>query len=317
MKKIFTIIALIASTYTFAQGPFNTGFDQFSNFGTYEEPVGWASLNIFSVLAPGFPVTAEKTTDVHSGLYALKLTTKAGNPDFTNYPQYANTFTKDTFPGMILLGDIGNEIEGTAYTERPSAVNFWYKYTSVDGDSAGFIFLLSKWDNVMHQRNTIGGAVVSMNATVNTYTNKNVPLQYADGTIPDTLSIIAFSSFDALYLLESNTPTHAAIPNSTLFLDDISILTTGVDESGVNRFDIKLYPNPAQGEISVLCTGFPQVNNPVSIEFYDMAGRKVHSLNITQMLTKADVSTLAAGMYIYTVKTGNSVVRTGKLTIAE
>jgi len=313
MNKIFTFIALFATTFVFSQGFVNNSFEQWTSGGTYEEPANWATLNPLSFFAPGFPITAEKSTDVHSGQYALKLTTKAGNPDFTPFPEFDQTFTKDTFPGLAILGgQIGSPVRGIPFNWRPEIVNFMYKYTSVGGDSAGLIFMLSKWDSNTNQRITVGGAMVSMNATVNSYTGKNVPLQFVDSSIPDTLTIIAFSSFDALYLLENSTPVHAAIPGSTLLIDDISMLVTGMDENTANGFDVKLYPNPATNELSIYCVP----GNSVNVEFYDMKGRLVHAVSVNQMLSKTDVSGLPSGIYVYKVKKGNSILRTGKFTIA-
>jgi hypothetical protein len=48
-----------------------------------------------------------------------------------------------------------------------------------------------------------------------------------------------------------------------------------------------------------------------------MTGRRVQSFTVNQMMTKADVSGLASGMYIYAVKNGNNVLRTGKFTVAK
>jgi hypothetical protein len=118
-------------------------------------------------------------------------------------------------------------------------------------------------------------------------------------------------------VLGNQIPTAVPQPGSTLFIDDISLITTAVNENAANKFDFKMYPNPVRDEVSILCTGHQFVNSPVTVEFYDMTGRRVQSFTVNQMMTKADVSGLASGMYIYAVKNGNNVLRTGKFTVAK
>ncbi len=314
MKKV--IITLIASVtavgFAMAQNPANAGFENWTSSGTFEDPDNWGTLNFASAFVMGFPITAEKTTDVHGGTYALKLTTQPSTEDLSSFG-----FPYDTVPGMLLSGNLGTSNFGFPFTQRPSAVNFWYKYTSVDGDSAGFLFNLTRWDSGTNTQVTVGQGLASINATVGTYTLGDLTINYLDNGNPDTVTIIAFSSFNALSLLGNQIPTHPPIPGSTLFLDDISVLTTAVDENEAGKFDFKMFPNPVSNELSIICNGHQFVNNPVSVEFYDMTGRRVQSFNVTQMISKADVSGLASGMYIYSVKNGNTVMRTGKFTVAK
>lgn len=314
MKKvIITLIASITAVgFAMAQTPANAGFENWTSSGTYEEPDNWGTLNFASAFIQGFPITGEKTTDVHGGTYALKLTTQASSVDLSSF-----SFPYDTVPGMLISGNLSAGILGIPFSQRPSAVNFWYKYTSVGGDSAGFLFNLTRWDSGTNTQVTVGQGLASINATVGTYTLGNLTINYLDNGNPDTVSIIAFSSFNALALIGNQIPTHPPIPGSTLYLDDISILTTAVDENEAGKFDFKMFPNPVSDELSILCNGHQFANNPINVEFYDMTGRRVQSFNVTQMISKADVSGLASGMYIYAVKNGNTVLRTGKFTVAK
>ncbi|UPT67550.1 MAG: T9SS type A sorting domain-containing protein [Sphingobacteriales bacterium JAD_PAG50586_3] len=319
MKKvIITLVALVAGTgFVFGQVPPNATFESWVNSQTYEEPTSWSSLNVFSTVAPGFPITCEKSTDAHAGQYAAKLTTLAGDPDFSGFPQLGQVFPQDTFPGFMLLGNLGLGTLGVPYSQRPTSANFWYKYTSVGGDSAGVLISLTRWDNNTNQQVTVGKALSSINTTEPNYTLGNMTINYFDNGDPDTLSIIAFSSYRALAILGNQIPTQEPAPGSTLFIDDFSILTTAVDENSANKFDFKMYPNPVRDEVSILCTGHQFVNSPVVVELYDMTGRRVQSINVSQMMSRADVSGLVSGMYIYAVKTGNSLLRTGKFTVAK
>ncbi len=316
MKKvIITLFAVVASVgFTFAQVPANGGLEAWTSSGTYEDPDSWGTLNFASAFVSGFPITVEKTTDAHGGTYAAKCTTQPSPADLSGFG-----FTKDTVPGMLMIGNLALGSLGTPYTQRPTALNFWYKYTSMGGDSAGLLVSLTRWDNNTNQQVTVGQGLASINATVGTYTLGDLTINYVDNGTPDTMTIIGFSSYWALTILGNQLPTHDPIPGSALFLDDFSFVNsgTGVDENAGNKFDFKMYPNPVRDELSILCTGHQFVNNPVTVEFYDMTGRKVQSINVSQMMSKADVSNLASGMYIYAVKNGNSVMRTGKFTVAK
>lgn len=314
MKKVLlTLVAVATATgFAFAQVPANAGFENWTNSGTYEDPDNWGTLNFASAFVPGFPITAEKSTDAHAGSYAVKLTTTASNTDLSSFG-----FPYDTVPGMLLLGNLSVGALGTPYSNRPTAMNFWYKYTSVGGDSAGVLVSLTRWDTNTSSQVVVGQGLASINATVGTYTLGDLTINYVDNADPDTVSIIAFSSYNALAVLGNQIPTVAPQPGSALFLDDFSLLTTSVNENTTNKFDFKMYPNPVRDELSILCTGHQFANSPVSVEFYDMTGRRVQSINVTQMMSKADVSGLASGMYIYAVKTGNNVLRTGKFTVAK
>jgi hypothetical protein len=314
MKKvIITLIAAVATVgFTFGQVPPNPGFENWTNSGTYEEPDNWGTLNFASAFVPGFPITCEKSTEFHGGQYAVKLTTTASSVDISTFG-----FPYDTVPGMLILGDLSIGSLGKPYAQRPASMGFWYKYTSVGGDSAGVLVSLTRWDTNTNSQVTVGQGLASINATVGTYTFGDLTINYIDNADPDTVSIIAFSSYNALAVLGNQIPTAVPQPGSTLFIDDISLITTAVNENAANKFDFKMYPNPVRDEVSILCTGHQFVNSPVTVEFYDMTGRRVQSFTVNQMMTKADVSGLASGMYIYAVKNGNNVLRTGKFTVAK
>ena len=314
MKKvIITLIAAVASVgSTFAQVPVNGNFEAWTSSGTYEDPDNWGTLNFASAFVQGFPITAEKSTDAHGGQYACKLTTNASPTDISTFG-----FPYDTVPGIWLIGNLGTGSIGTAFSQRPTAVNFYYKYAPVGGDSAGVLISLTRFDSNTNSQVIVGQGLASINAAEGTYTLGTLGINYVDNSTPDTLSIIAFSSYNALAVLGNQIPTHPPMPGSALFLDDFTILTTGLNDNEAGKFDFKMYPNPVSDELSILCTGHQFATNPLTVEFYDMTGRRVQSFNVTQMMQKADVGTLASGMYIYAVKNGNTVMRSGKFTVAK
>lgn len=323
MKKIiFTLIAGLAGyTAVYAQPPSpltNGGLETWIDQTTYEEPQGWGTLNIYSSIVSGFPVTVEKTTDKHSGTYAAKLTTVVSpTPLAPNFPT-------DSVPGLLFGNDVlgqGGKF-GIPYTDRPDTVSFWYKYLPAGVDSGVVLIQLTK--TVGNTKTIVGQATGFFNVAIPTYTQQNIGMFYpnANTDTPDTLSIIFASSGYALKLLS---PTFASIPlalpkpGSTLFLDDFSLLfnATGLNENNGKKVSINLYPNPANNELTIACTGHQFGDRTLDLDFFDMTGRKVSTTKLGSAIERIDVSTMASGVYIYCVKDGQNVLRTGKISVTK
>ncbi|SMC70350.1 T9SS type A sorting domain-containing protein [Moheibacter sediminis] len=76
----------------------------------------------------------------------------------------------------------------------------------------------------------------------------------------------------------------------------------------VEKYDIRIYPNPAN-EYCYVELGFElEKNEEAEIFLHDMSGRKIQTLNTKNAVTKVDTKVLPAGVYIVTVKTSNKTV---------
>ena len=74
MKKQVLFIAFAGALSTLnAQSFPNGGFENWTNQGTYEDPQYWTGMNMLTLF--GAEETAIKSTQAHSGTYALKLVT--------------------------------------------------------------------------------------------------------------------------------------------------------------------------------------------------------------------------------------------------
>ncbi len=319
MKKVLLTLIAAATAFTavYAQTPMNSGgFENWTSAGTYEEPDGWGTLNAVGQFFPGTPVTAEKTTDVHNGQFACKLTTKPATTDLAAF--LGANYEYDTLAGVLFSGNILAGAAGVPYNQRPIGASFYIKYLPQNGDSGAVLIQLTK--RIGNQTVLVGQAFGIANTTMSAYELVALPIQYQTNDVPDTLTVIAMSS---AYGLKAISPTFFSIPiiapqpNSAMYLDDFSLLTTGLNEQAAGKINFSLYPNPANSQLTLATTGHQFGDRPLTVEFYDMTGRKVSSTEIGSAIEKVDVSVMSSGMYIYSLKDGQTVLRTGKFSVTK
>jgi Putative carbohydrate metabolism domain len=210
-QKVMLVLVWMAMAWgnAFAQTQLPNG--DFENWATpsgaqYEQPTSgwWTSLNALKAL--GAPVTVEKTTDMHSGSYAAKLTTR--------------TWGTLLLPGLLVSGefDIQNPrflVQGQPFTDQPSAFQGWFKYTSVAGDSAGIAALLTRWNAGAGRRDTVAAAAVVVTASQATWTAFDLPFVYSLTGAPDSIIVALVASGDGQNF---NGQT-----GSTLWIDDLQL----------------------------------------------------------------------------------------------
>ena len=88
---------------------------------------------------------------------------------------------------------------------------------------------------------------------------------------------------------------------------ELLTVTTLVD--GINSYllnSITLYPNPANDVVNVECT----MNNVqcLGIEVFDVFGKLINTVNVTENTTRINVSSLTNGMYFVRVTTNEGAV---------
>lgn len=177
----------------------------------YEEPAGyWATLNPLAKL--GAPITVSKTTDKHSGNYAVKLESKLWGP--------ASDTQSLLIPGLLSIGVFITAepflVQGCKYTAKPSSLQGYYKYTSIQNDSAVIYAKISKFNQIMGTSDTIAEAKFVIKNTVSSYQAFNINFNYYLPTLtPDTLCIVFVSS--------GGGQNFKGQVGSTLFIDDIKL----------------------------------------------------------------------------------------------
>ncbi|WP_047547884.1 S8 family serine peptidase [Psychroserpens sp. Hel_I_66] len=87
------------------------------------------------------------------------------------------------------------------------------------------------------------------------------------------------------------------IPDLQLALD------IGLSLQEEDFFEFKVYPNPA---VDILNIQIPSANDITTLKIYDVLGKSVLELNITDMSSQLDVSSMASGIYVMTFQSGNA-----------
>ncbi len=277
MKKIFTLISLFSVSITciWAQATPNAGFETWTSqgFPSYENATGWDSPNSQTALTGIF--VCIKTTDKHSGTYAMKLVAKSVLGQIA--PGVATTATLPTQNGDPITG-------GVAYTLTPDSISGWYKYTPGSAGDNGFAeFRLygAGGDN-----DSIATAKYNTpTTTVGTYTRFSAPLTYYSSN----------AVANSRWLLCSTKDGANAVLNSTVFFDDLDLIFVVKDSIGITTGT-----NPGCSGQSVTFTSYP--HNGGSNPSYQW---QVDGVNVGTNSSTYTTSTLTNGQVVTCILTSN------------
>lgn len=289
MKKIvsiFSVIFLFLGVNLLNAQPTipNNGFEQWTDTIT---PVSWGTSN----LSLGFFTYAgvTRTTDKHSGSYAIKLKT-------INVPLLG------MLPGVAVTGNLnllGAGITGGVPTngQKPESFAGYFKYNSVNGDTGGIIVIFTKWNGTT--RDTVGMGGIMVNSSVTNYMSFNETIMYNLPQIPDTFMVICISS-------GGYTPQE----NSTLYVDDLAFYGSLGEKMPLAMFLQKVYPNPSDG-IFTLSLADSKI---YTVKVYNVLGQMVYEKdNVVNQLV-IDLKDQPRGIYYIDVDNGE-YRRTHKVTI--
>ncbi len=262
----------------------NNGFDDWTDLET-EEPEDWSSANYFSVLSNS-TIVATKSTDAHTGNFALRLETA----EISFFGQNPDTI------GYISTGSIGDEgIEGGfPYNDQPDMLTGYYKYTPVGNDTAVVNVSFSKYNSGTGETDSLYEYLVQL-PPVSTYTKFEIPISLSE--MPDTANLAIGSSN---YEEEGN---YLGI-GSVLLIDDVQF--EFIDGTVVPLFyeEVLLYPNPANDYTNL---DLNTIKGDVrSIQFFDALGRNalfVEKPEQTGNSLKINTVKLSNGIYWYLIKT--------------
>lgn len=299
MKKMLLVNLFSVFTFSAFAQITNGGFEDWKTTGPYEDPNGWATFNPYSVF--NVPITATKSADAHSGLYALKLETK----------QYTDPSKGrlDTLSGIAVSSKyifLNQEPKGFSYNQRPISLNGFFKYAPLLNDQGGVLVYLTKWNANTMQADTIGAGGHAFKKAMPVYVPINIPIIYtASVAMPDT----------ALILLISSDPDRKPIPGTVLFADDISfnVLTENADAQNT-EIKIGFYPNPAIDEAYI--KNIPEDVN--AVEITDFTGRLIERNTVKSSKCYINTSAYFSGIYFYNLigAQGKSIYK-GKFSVVK
>ena len=273
MKFFTLLVALFVTVVTIAQDTIpNPGFDYWTTnpVPQYDYPNNWNTLNpLTSVL--GIYTAFKESANVHSGTYCIKLVTKS--------------IGGQTAPGLVTTGKInsgsGTIDGGIPINSRPTALNGWYRYQPVAGDSAALEIHLFKWNLGTHSHDEIGTGMKMVGDSGTTWTSFSIPVSYTSGATPDSVQLLFFAS--------GNTPQI----NSTLFLDDLSYdFASGINETEIRS--LAIYPNPSNGVVTI-------DNREMSaseIQLFSTQGKLERTIALREGMNTLDLADMPKGFYV-------------------
>lgn len=276
MKK-FTIIliVLIAMTInTNAQIP-NSGFENWTTVGIYEDPTEWATTNSYST---GSFYATTKSTDHYPatvGHYSVRIENNTAL-----LPNYSGL-------GIIETGVIGSLNPVFPITGHPTSLTGYYKYAPQNGDTMRIKIRLA-----LNGTEVSSGELTSI-ASVSNWTSFNIPLQ--SYTLADS-ALIVISAYYA--------PNSSYIPhgNSVLYIDNLNFdnLITSLSEQTSGNTAFSLYPNPASDIVTL------NINNPnntdLTINIYTKIGTLVKSETLKQNQLQINIGDLSNGIYVVAIQ---------------
>jgi hypothetical protein len=254
----------------------NAGFEQWTSFGTYEDPAGWTSLNILTS-SLGASASCEQYTPASAGSYAVKVTTRtlAG---------------LGVLPGLLLSGSPDAAVDGFAYTSRPQSLNGKWRADLATGDEAMVVVTLSRWDALAGERVTVGVGTAMASADVTAWTNFSAVIEYAESADPDTASIAILSS------------SGAGVDGSWVAVDELAFGgAVGIGEAYTGN--CQLYPVPVADQLTLT------TDKPVqSVELWSADGRLVLTARPATDRVVLDLSAFSAGAYTLVARMDDATV---------
>lgn len=305
MKRFLqTMMMLPVFGITYAQQLPNAGFENWHTYAIYTSPTdsflvsdpnAFYSLNLGTT---GYDISgtvgATKSTDSHSGSYALRLTSGVFDLNPLGFP------IVDT-SAIVALGLLPNgpgqePIEGVPFTFRPTKFSFWYKYQPVGTTDTAIVSV--RFSNSVD--GDIGRAEYKIfGSAVNTYTKVEVDINWDSPNMPDTVEVGMASGMCGIVL--GSDPIDGSQIGNTLYIDDLLFVygTTGINEAKT-ELDVTVSPNPASDRLTI---SFKEDNKgETTLNIYNVLGSLALTKTINQNNEQIDVRDLQSGHYIVELK---------------
>lgn len=316
MKKISLLCTLIfAILFVNAQDfPSNGDFEEWTSS---TKPEGW-TLEIEGTFENTIPITyplGARTSDAHSGSYAVKLTPsqipmsemtipgvcQLGSSESVNLSledietlvNFTNSdFTNFDMNMITTLSEFSHIMaHGVPVDEIPSEVRAWIKFHPYAGSTDKATFMAVAFSTLFSVKIPTAYGIYTTEETINEYQQIQFPLQ----------QLAPGASCDSIILLMMVSGTESSL-QSELYIDDVTMLfdTWGIDESD-NL--VQIYPNPADNVLTI-CN---EVSGDFSIRLYDMTGKVLlEEKNISEKIT-INTSNFAPGNYIVQISQNNTL----------
>lgn len=184
------------------------------------------------------------------------------------------------------------------FSERPELLRFFYKFNSVESDSAWVGIQLFNYDSITpdlsltERIDTIAYTETYIKESVSEYTEFVLPLEYVSEDFPGFMWIGFRTGEDYV-----NTNYHAG---TTLWVDEVGVIggTLSTHERSKHDNSISVYPNPASSEFRVQSRSGVEVK---SVQIFDYSGREIKAWFTQEQFYT--VNNLNQGTYIILIET--------------
>jgi len=196
--------------------------------------------------------------------------------------------------------------------DTPHALEGYYKYKPVNGDSALIdIGFYDQNGEVFVEKLIIYDETPGDNGW--TFFRIPIPEQYWDEGFSDIRVLFVASAGVDFYDMENCVGARG----STLWIDDIYLNYNwegnGIKQNLFSSLHVNIFPNPAADVLQV------ELNEPFNgvVKVYNSLGGLVMEESVNSSLTQLNISTLAAGNYIYKMINGTTIFAQGKFIVAK
>jgi len=317
MKKVvLTVASAVAlSGLMTAQTPWaipNAGFENWVTSGSQNGKANnWAGYGDIGLLigAPSYTMITTYFRDgakKNSGSYSMRIENK-------DYSMYGI----GNLEGLAWLGTAGTStvnmgVYGIPFSQNIHSFSAFLSYTinapATSGIDTAVVFCqTTKWTGSTEI--LIEDATVFTDTDVPTFQPFNQTAVSINTGIPDTLWIVAISSFNAADANADNL--------SKLWIDDLALTTvSGITGPVLDFVDTRMAPNPAN-DVVRFTTSAKNIGG--YLKLYDALGKEVLTVPVTSALdNRFSVETLPAGVYFYQVENASGEVNAhGKLVVTK
>lgn len=283
------VLLLILTTPVYAQIP-NSGFENWTNKGSYMNPVGWWTANDSASTGSFYPAT--RSNDHYPpgvGSYSLRLENNLAL--LPNWGGYGITWTGDFS---------GNDLPVFAVSGHPESLWGYFKFLPQNNDTMEVHIRLYK------NGIDVGGGSYKNATAISVWTPFSINFStYADA---DSARIMMSACYD----------NDAPIPhgNSVLYVDNLnfdSLLTVGIAENEVESMLI-MYPNPANDFLAISLPEY--FDNRLDAQVFNVFGQCILTQELSHTSNASlDISQLEVGMYVIYFSIEEKFAFTKKLLI--
>lgn len=255
----------------------NSGFESWTNMGSYETPDNWGTMNNFTSGSGIY--TATKGTPGSPGSSYLKLTSQL----------IGNTVTNGIAVSGVLNPTTQQAVSGFAFNQQPMSFNGKWQHMIYGSSQGSITVTLTRWDNTLNARVVVATANKVLVGMAMSWANFTIPFIYLDGQAPDSCIILMKAS--------GMNPAQ----NDYLWVDNLSFVgdVSGIEDINSMSNSPILYPNPTANQITFIYNSIEEED--VLVNIYSLSGDLIRTevirLNVGKENYSINIEGLNQGNY--------------------